>query len=146
MKTKIFFLSFFALLLSSLNANAGNCGEVAKKFEEMFNKMSALVKNCNSLDELENINFDNAIASVNMDNVDDDCLYATMTSSDKDIIRKSVMNFFDTFADRLSVMSGGLISKDEARGAFAEMKSQVNGAINSSKTYSDFFEAVNNLF
>lgn len=137
MKKVISFFFLMSFMLFSFNANAADCSQVSTKFCQAMDKVTKQVKTCRTIDDLDRIDFDSAINSVDFSNIPDECAYARLTSSDKTKIKASLGGFFDALSDKTYELGGGMISRQEINAQFGPMKKLINQLVDESDNFEE---------
>ena len=151
MKKTIKSFGFFAALvmlfmLSSANAGAYNCGSAVDKLCKVFDNMKGQVHKINSLEELDTLDFDQAMNKFGLDEVPDDCKEYVLTKEDKKKVITSLTGFMDAMSDKIYKLAGGMVSRDMINSEFAPMKSNLRKAVNSATTLGDMLDNINSVF
>ena len=127
----------------AVSANAANCNRAVDLMCDAFQKMSAEVKKCKTMDEMSNLNFDSVMDSLNADDVPDSCLKYKLTTSDKNRIKKSIDGFSNTLVDKMYDLTGGVISKDYIKSEMDNEMNKFKSALDNAVTFQDFSNAIN---
>ena len=137
------FFAFIALIMTvGFTANAQNCSITVDKMCAAFNKMSIEVKKCQSIEAFDEIDFDNAMESVDFDSVPDACLSYVLTTSDKTKLRIAFNNFVDTVANKTFDFGEGYISREFINSQFDPMRRQFEKVLKESYDFEDLADGM----
>lgn len=134
--TKILLLVAFAFI--GFNSYAADCGKLTDKFCKAMSLVTIDVKKCQNLDQLQAISFDNAMNKVDFSDIDEDCIYSTLTPAEKTKLKAAINTFFDAMADKSYEFTKGILSRSDIDAEFNPIKKQMSNLIDSSSSFMDF--------
>lgn len=138
MKKVFSFIFLMSFMLVSFHAKADDCSKTMDVVSDAFNKMSQQVNQCRTLEEFNNLNFDNILEQVDIRNFSEECFYATFTPADKSKLKKSINNFSDTVVNKVYEFAGGMLSKEEIRKEMAPTINVLIGIVNESVNFDEW--------
>lgn len=139
----VVFLLFFVLSQFSFSANAQDCERGVIEMCKAFNNMAVEIDKCNSLENIDNLNFDNAINATDLNQIPDECENYNLTKKDKNLLKDSVNNFINSMVNKLSSLTG--LDKEDCKNQFSSMKTQIYNCIDSSVTLGELMEKMANI-
>lgn len=141
----------FLLLLAAMcafnpSAGATTGPEAVDIFCQAFRNMTAQVNRCTDINQIENLDFDKAIATAGVENITDDCTSYVLTSTDRRKLSDSFNGFVDAMVNKMYNLVGGAVDKSFISSQFEPMKASYKKSLDNSKTFGEFVEAIDTIF
>ena len=134
------------MLLAPAIVKAENCSSSVDVMCTAFNKMKGEINELKSMGELETLNFDKTLLSIDFDSIPESCADYVLTNVDKNKIIKSFDGFVDALAAKTSALSGGIISKAMTEEALKPQSGTFHSIVKQSKTFGDVIVKMNEVF
>lgn len=134
------------MLLAPATVKAENCSSSVDVMCTAFNKMKGEINELKSMGELETLNFDETLSSMDFDSIPDSCADYVLTSVDKNKIIKSFDGFIDALAAKTSALTDGIISKAMMEEALKPQSDTFHSLVKQSKTFGDVIVKMNEVF
>lgn len=140
--SKIGLLLFFVMSASVLRAQ--ECSKTVDVLCDAFNKMAFQVSQCQTLEGLNQIDFNTVVENSGAEDIPDSCMQYRLTKEDKMRLKASVNKFVDATVDKVYDLAGGIISKEQLNQEMEPTRKQFVKAIDDSVTFEDLTNAFAN--
>lgn len=135
------------IMVFTVSCSAGSEGEQAvDKICKAFDEMASEVNKCNSIDEMESINWDSIGKKTGADELSDSCLEYQLTEKDKTRIKDSFGKFYDSVVNKMVELMGGLVSRADMEQSMGAMKAMFFASVDRATTIGDFVNSIENNF
>lgn len=134
MKQIIRTLFLFGLFFVSFNGYAQDCNELITKVCNTFEDMARGVNKCTSLQQFENLDFDNITNNSGLDDIPDQCMTTILSTADKRKIKLSIGNFVTAVSNKTYQLTGGQLDRESVNSIFEPMKQKLYKMVDTSDT------------
>lgn len=112
---------------------------------QLFNDMASKIQKCNNLDELQDLDFSDAIKKIDSRDLTAEDLKAELTEGDKELLKASFDNLMDAVAEKSVEFGEGQVERSDVESMMEYVKKPVVQAIDKSKTLGDLVDNFNRL-
>lgn len=137
MKTKkisLFLTLAMMLLASAVPAKAQDCTKSVDLFCKAFAAMTQRISQITSVEEMENIDFDNEVMNSGLTDLPESCLATELSKSDKTKVTKALDGFVDAMINKTYELCEGMVGRSEIEMMMAPMKNTLHENVNKATT------------
>lgn len=147
LKSSSAFITLLVMLFAaSVSAHAVNCASSVDKICKVFSLMADRTSQIQTIEELDNINFDKAILDSGIDQISDECVNYQLTQFDKEKIMLAFDKFVDATIDKTYSLCDGILTRDYLKGELDPLRETMRKAVYKSTTLNDLIENINSAF
>lgn len=133
----------FGTTAQAQNQNEGK--EAVAKICRAFDKMSSTLAGVSDMQEMENLDFQNAINEIDFSSIDDETAGYVLASEDKEAIKVSVGGFINSIIDKVVELYGEQMPREVLAGAMTPVRDRFNSLIDDATTLADVATALGEL-
>lgn len=142
MKKALSLLFLISCLLVSFHAKADDCSKGTDILCNALANVTAQVNRCQTLDDMDKIDYDSALNVKELSALPDECVKAPISAADKVRLKNGFNGFFDALSSKTYEMCKGVLTRADIDSEFASTKAAFANAVDKAGSYDELSDLI----